>query len=214
MQRLAALILSGILISGPVARAEGEPAGLFDYFVLALSWQSTWCALEGDARNAPECRAGGQRGWVLHGLWPQYENGWPSYCPTGHAPPSRAMTRAMADIMGSAGLAWHQWNKHGRCTGLSALDYFELSRQAFRLVTRPDVFRQLDSAVELPASVVEQAFLKSNPDFSAGMVTITCRNNRIQDARFCLDKQLQPMLCGRGVRRDCVASDALLEPMR
>ncbi len=119
------------LIAAGSAVAEGERAGEFDYYVLSLSWSPTWCALEGDRRGSPQCDADSDFGWVLHGLWPQYENGWPSYCRTGHRNPSRAETAAMADIMGSGGSAWHQWNKHGRCSGLSPDDYFALAREAY-----------------------------------------------------------------------------------
>jgi hypothetical protein len=84
-------------------RAEGERAGDFDYYVLSLSWTPTWCALEGDDRNSPQCDPGQGFGFTLHGLWPQYEDGWPSFCPTALRPPSRGQTGAMADIMGSSG---------------------------------------------------------------------------------------------------------------
>ena len=39
---------------------------------------------------------------------------------TAERDPSRRESQQMADIMGSGGLAWHQWQKHGRCSGLSA----------------------------------------------------------------------------------------------
>lgn len=209
---LVSLTLS--LALATFAKADGEAAGEFDYYVLALSWQSTWCALEGDARGAPECAAGHKRGWVMHGLWPQNEQGWPAYCPTAQHPPSRRMTREMADIMGSAGLAWHQWNKHGRCSGLSAEAYFSLSRRAFAKIERPAVFRELKKPVRLPAKVVEEAFLKDNPDWSAEMITVTCKRDRVQEVRLCLTKKLDPRACGRDVSRDCDLSDALLDPMR
>jgi ribonuclease I len=92
---------------GAAAWAEGERAGDFDYYVLSLSWSSAWCALEGDARDDPQCDAGRGRTFVLHGLWPQYEDGWPSYCRTAERDPGRAMTAAMTDIMGGAGLAFY-----------------------------------------------------------------------------------------------------------
>ena len=74
---VALLMLTGL------AHADGEPAGEFDYYVMALSWSPTWCALEGDRRGSPQCDMDADFGWVLHGLWPQYESGWPSYCRTG-----------------------------------------------------------------------------------------------------------------------------------
>jgi ribonuclease T2 len=194
-------------------RADGERAGEFDYYVLALSWQPTWCSLEGDARGAPECRERG-RGWSLHGLWPQYHRGWPAHCPSAKRPPTRAMTAAMVDIMGSSGLAWYQWKKHGACTGLDPAAYYALSREAYERVVRPDVFRKLDKPVKLPAKVVEQAFLKANPGWEADMLTITCREGRIQEARLCLSKDLEPVPCGQDVVRDCAIKDALFAPVR
>ena len=198
----------------PVAAwAEGERAGEFDYYVLALSWSPTWCALEGAARGSEQCDADRDLGWILHGLWPQYHQGWPSYCPTSERNPSRGDTAAMADIMGTSGLAWHQWNKHGRCSGLSSDDYYALSREAYGGVVRPDVFRRLDEAVKLPARGVEQAFLEANPALEPDMITITCKQGRIQEARICLSRDLSPVPCGRDVVRDCTMSDALFAPI-
>jgi ribonuclease T2 len=115
--------------------------------------------------------------------------------------------------MGSAGLAWHQWKKHGACSGLPAPAYYALSREAYARVTRPEVFRKLSKPVKLPASVVEEAFLKANPGWEADMLTITCRAGRIQEARLCLSRDLTPVPCGREVIRDCQMKDALLAPI-
>ncbi|KAJ54913.1 ribonuclease T [Actibacterium mucosum KCTC 23349] len=200
-----------LLLSATIARAEGERAGDFDYYVLALSWSPTWCAIEGRERGSPQCDA--DHGWVLHGLWPQYEDGWPSYCRTMHRPATRSETGAMVDIMGSSGSAWHQWKKHGVCSGLSAPDFFALSRLAYDQVNRPDVFRKLSKPVKLPARVVEEAFLQANPDWAADMLTITCRDARIQEARLCLTRDMKPRVCGADVRRDCTMQDALFDPI-
>ncbi|ABF65363.1 ribonuclease T2 [Ruegeria sp. TM1040] len=201
------------LVAG-AAQAEGERAGAFDYYVMALSWSPNWCAIEGDAKGSEQCDDRHDYGWTLHGLWPQFHRGWPSYCRTTEAPPTRRQTGEMRDIMGSPGLAWHQWKKHGTCSGLSARDYFALSRQAYDTVTRPEVFRRLDKAVRLPASVVEEAFLKANPSLTADSLTITCRDGFIQEARVCLSRDLDPVPCGRDVIRDCTLSNATFEPVR
>ncbi|MDF9303896.1 ribonuclease T2 [Tritonibacter mobilis] len=201
------------LVAG-AAQAEGERAGAFDYYVMALSWSPNWCAIEGDAKGSEQCDDRHDYGWTLHGLWPQFHRGWPSYCRTTEAPPTRRQTGEMRDIMGSPGLAWHQWKKHGTCSGLSARDYFALSRQAYDTVTRPEVFRRLDKAVTLPASVVEEAFLKANPSLTADSLTITCRDGFIQEARVCLSRDLDPVPCGRDVSRDCTLSNATFEPVR
>ena len=208
---IALALLAGPVLAGP-AHAAGERAGDFDYWVLSLSWSPTWCALEGRDRGSPQCDR--TLGFVLHGLWPQYERGWPSYCRTIHRDPSRAETAAMADIMGDAGSAWHQWRKHGRCSGLSVRDYFALSRRAFDAVTPPPQLPLLVEPVRLPARVVEEAFLAANPGWTPDMVTITCRDGRIQEARVCLTRDLQPRTCGADVIRDCRMTDALLDPVQ
>lgn len=195
------------------AWAEGERAGDFDYYVLSLSWSPTWCALEGEDRGSPQCADGAGYGWVLHGLWPQYERGWPSYCRSSERDPSRRDTAAMADIMGSGGSAWHQWKKHGRCSGLSSDDFFALAREAYGRITRPDVFRRLDRDVKIPASVVEETFLEANEGLRANGITITCKAGRIQEARVCMTRDLELRTCGANVVRDCSMRDALFEAM-
>lgn len=210
MRIVLALVLS--IIAG-LALAKGEKSGEFDYYVMALSWSPNWCALEGDAKGSPQCDTGQDHGWVLHGLWPQYHRGWPSFCPTVKRQPPRSLTKTMADIMGTSGLAWYQWKKHGVCSGLSAADYYALSRDAYQSVVRPPVFRKLDKVIKLPASVVEDAFLKANPTLTRDMVTVTCKARRIQEVRVCLSKGLSPVPCGRDVSRDCSLKDAVLEPI-
>lgn len=211
--RFTALLALCLGLAAPVA-AENDRAGVFDYYVLALSWSPTWCALEGDARGSPQCDASRDHGWVLHGLWPQFHRGWPSNCRTTEPQATRAITVAMADIMGTGGLAWYQWQKHGRCSGLSARAYFALARQAYESVNRPAILRQLDKPVRLPARVIEQAFLEANPKWEPDMLTITCKDDRIQEARLCLSRDLVPVPCGRDVVKDCALGDALFDPVR
>ena len=196
------------------ASAEGEKAGDFDYYVMSLSWSAAWCALEGDSRSDPQCDAGRDLTFVLHGLWPQYDDGWPSFCRTVQRDPTRGETAEMADIMGGAGLAFYQWKKHGRCSGLSARDYYRTARQAFAQVTIPELFAQVDSPLTLPASVIEDAFLEANPDLSREEISITCADGLIQEARICLTPDLEFRRCGDDVIRDCRLKDAVLKPVR
>jgi ribonuclease T2 len=197
-----------------VAKADGEKAGDFDYYVMALSWSSNWCALEGDDRDDPQCDRGRGVTWIVHGLWPQYESGWPAYCRTAERDPSRGQTAAMADIFGGAGSAFYQWKKHGRCAGLPADDYFGTARKAFGSITLPQVFASLRKDIRLPASVVEDAFLEANPGLQRDQITITCSDGMIQEARLCLTKDLQPRRCGDDVIRDCRMKDAVMEAVR
>ncbi len=194
--------------------AQSDTTGTFDYYVLSLSWSPNWCALQGDARGSDQCDERRDHGWILHGLWPQYESGFPDYCQTAERAPSRQMTAGMADIMGTSGLAWHQWKKHGTCAGLSAAQYFDTSREAYARINRPEILRRLSEPVRIAPQVVEQAFLEANPDLHPDQITITCRDGHIQEARICLTRALEPRQCGRDVIRDCSAKNALFTPIR
>jgi ribonuclease T2 len=210
MRWLAALAL----ILAPPALAEGARAGDFDYWVLALSWSPNWCAEADRAETADQCDPDADFGWILHGLWPQYETGWPSYCTDAPAPPSRADTAAMADIMGSAGLAWHSWKKHGSCAGLSAQAYFARARAAYAAIVRPAAFRELTAPARLPAGTVEAAFLAANPGLAPEGVTVTCRDGAIAELRICLTREgLAPRPCGADVARDCTLPGATMAPI-
>jgi len=210
MRHLPAMLVAAMLGGA----AEADTAGDFDYYVLALSWTPNWCAAEGDRRRDDRCRDGAGLGWGLHGLWPQYEKGWPSYCRTSERDPTRAETAAMGQFMGSSGLAWHQWQKHGRCSGLSAQGYFIASARAMGRVKLPPVFDRLDKPVKLPAKVVEDAFLEANPALTRDMVTVTCKDRAVQEVRVCMTRDLVPRRCGADVIRDCTLRDANMSPVR
>ena len=85
--------------------------------------------------------------------------------------------------------------KQGTCTSLSAAENFVLSRRAFEGITRPWIFRKLDNSIILPASVVEGASLKANPELELDMFTIACKQCYIEDVRLCLSRDLLPVPC-------------------
>lgn len=210
--RLLMLALA-MVCAGFAARAEGERAGEFDYYVMSLGWSANWCALEGDGRADPQCGAGLGLTFTLHGLWPQNDYGWPSYCRTAERDPTRNESAVMADIMGGSGLAWYQWKKHGRCAGLSATGYYSTMRRAYGSIVIPDVFSRLHKDITLPASVVEDAFLDANPGLSPDGVVVTCDRGMIQEVRICLTKDLSPRACGADVARSCQGT-ALMDAVR
>ena len=195
------LIIALLSLAAPVF-AKGEQSGDFDYFLVSLSWTPSWCEYEGDARGSDQCNSGQGFGFTLHGLWPQFEEGWPSYCRHNFRQATRAETASMADIMGTSGLAWHQWKKHGTCAGITAEDYFDLSRKAYEKIKRPEIFRQLDREVDILPRVVQEAFIEANPDLSADQIEITCKDGNIQEARICLTKDLEFRQCSE-MRKSC-----------
>ncbi|HRO11274.1 ribonuclease T2 [Amaricoccus sp.] len=185
---------------GLVAMSASAAERPFDYYLLALTWTPSWCAAEGNPGEG-QCDPRRDLGFTVHGLWPQYEAGWPEDCASAEADPSRRETAAMADVMGSGSLAWYQWKKHGRCAGLPARDYFGL-------------IRRLHDALDLPrpgegratAAGLEAAILAANPALSSDGVIVTCRGGRIAEVRICLTPELAPRACGADVLADACRS--------
>ena len=210
---IAAICFGPILLNSP-ARAEGEKAGDFDYYVMSLGWSSNWCALTGDARRDPQCDAGRGLTWTLHGLWPQYERGYPSDCRTVQNDPNRSDSAQMADIMGGAGLAFYEWKKHGRCSGLTAKSYYTTMRKAYKTVVIPPIFAKISKDLHIHASVIEDAFSEANPQIARDQMTVTCARGMIQELRICLTKDLEPRRCGTDTIKDCTLKDAGLEAVR
>ena len=196
------------------ALAQDNRAGAFDYYLLALSWSPSWCALTGDDRGDPQCDAGLGLTFTVHGLWPQYEQGFPADCFSTNPDPSRADTAAMTDIMGGAGLAFYEWKKHGRCSGLAARDYFATLRRARDSITIPPVFAAIDHDITIDPGVIEDAFLKQNSQLDADGLTVTCKQGKIQEVRICLTRALQPRACAADVARDCTLQGAELDAVR
>lgn len=203
-----------LLLPGFPGHAQGDKAGQFDYYVMSLGWSPNWCATTGDARHDPQCDPGRHLTFTLHGLWPQYEQGYPSDCFTESADPSREDTARMADIMGGAGLAFYEWKKHGRCSGLTARAYYKALRDAYRSVTIPPVFAKITKDIRIAAPVIEDAFLESNTNLTADQITVTCTQNRIQEVRICLTRDLSPRACGQDVAQDCTLPRAELDAVR
>jgi ribonuclease T2 len=204
-RRIAAAALAAFACAAGAA-AQDRP-GDFDYYVLALSWSPAWCATEGADRadGAAQCDPRAARGFVVHGLWPQRERGWPQDCRTDAPGPSRRETAAMADIMPSGELAFAQWRKHGRCTGLSGREYLRLTRAAAESVAVPPGLARAGEAAEVDPALVEAAFRAANPGFPPDGVTVTCRDGLLREVRLCMDRALAPRACAPDAARDCRA---------
>jgi ribonuclease T2 len=207
---LALVLVAGAYLFGQ--QADSSERG--DYYLLAISWVPSWCEAEGDARDAASCET--DSGWQVHGLWPQYaEGGWPEYCDSDARDPSRAETRAMADIMGDGGLAWHQWKKHGRCSGLSPEVYFKATRYAFERLTWPVALAEVNRETRTSPETIEALFREANPGYGPDMVIATCRDGNIQELRLCLGPDLSPRNCGDDVlERSCRARQVSIPPQR
>jgi ribonuclease T2 len=196
------------LLAAPLPAAAAED---FDYYLLALSWTPSFCAAEATERDREQCDPARDLGFTVHGLWPQYEDGWPEFCDGRVRDPSRRDTGAMTDIMGSGGLAWYQWQKHGRCTGLPADAYFRATRTAFSALRMPRI-----DETRLSEAEVEAAFLAANPALAPDGVVVTCRDGMVREVRVCLTTDLGPRACGADVLRAACRTrgDLDLPPVR
>lgn len=189
----------------PAMPAAKTPQGSgFDFYVLALSWSPTFCQ-SGEAREGdPQCDAGRPRGFVVHGLWPQNESGFPQFCRNGE--PERvpsAIGRELSAFMPSMGLIGHQWRKHGTCSGLSQKDYFSVLAAAWHRLKMPERYADGRRALDDSPGAVERAFIAANPGLSPGGVAVTCEGRRLDEVRICLTKDLQFRECREVDRRAC-----------
>lgn len=212
MRRLAVLLFA-LLLPFP-AQGEGEEPGRFDFYVLALSWSPSYCASVEPGRSPLQCDSGFPFGFVLHGLWPQYDSGYPSYCDADEPGPSAAVVAGMLDVMPSEGLVRHQWRKHGQCAGIPAEDYFALSRRAFSSIAIPKLFADPEAGLRLSAKEIEAAFLAQNPGLSEEGLSLVCTNKGLKEVRLCLDKDLKHRTCAELERKDCRKRSIAVLPRR
>ena len=194
----------------PVASSgapTGAPstAGNFDFYVLALSWSAGFC--EKVDWSHDQCEPGRGLGFVVHGLWPQYERGYPSDCAGPGNPSSIALERA-AGLYPDQRLARYEWRKHGACTGKSPSDYFSDVGRARAAVTIPEAFaKPKDEQTYAPVDI-ERAFYAANPRLRPGMMTVVCSRGVLSEVRICLSKDLREFrACPEVARRGCRARE-------
>lgn len=199
---------------GPSQVRTAAAGSGFDFYVLALSWSPSYCEAEGQQANRQQCDSGRPYAFVVHGLWPQFELGYPQNCPTGQAEVPNQTLRGLYDLMPSAGLIRHQWKKHGTCSGLSQADYFATLRAARDKVVIPEEFRRLDAFRSIAPTEAETAFLKSNATLPSDGIAVTCDKNYLREVRICLTKELGFRACPEVDRRSCRLDRAVMPPVR
>ena len=179
---------------------QDAQAGQFDYYVLSLSWAPTYCLTHAD--DGAECSNKGY-GFVLHGLWPQYNGGgYPENCATELPLTADAAARGRT-IYPSERLMAHEWQAHGTCSGLSALDYFLLADRATAALQIPSALNAPDSEQFLTAGQIADLFHRANPQMPDGAMTVACSRANMSEIRVCLTKDLAVRACGQGVHNSC-----------
>lgn len=200
--------------AGPTERGKARPGGDgFDFYVLSLSWSPTWCAENDPAGKTMQCDRRRDYRFVVHGLWPQNEKGFPSFCRSQESDRvPDALGRSLFDIIPSMGLIGHQWRKHGTCSGLSQRDYFALVRQARERVRIPETLEKADTRLRMSPGDVEAAMSAANPGLSPQAVAVTCDKGQLDEIRICLTRDLNFRACGEVDRGGCRARDITIPP--
>ena len=200
------------------AQAQQDRPGAFDYYVLALSWSPTYCAGAPDRRDEQQCRPGRGYAFVVHGLWPQYWRGWPSYCPTENRWVPSKQIRAMLDIMPSKRLVIHEWKKHGTCSGLDQRSYFSLTRELFDKMKIPARYLSPNKLVRISPRQLIADFVKTNKGMGRDMLMVDCGNRRgtarLRELRICFTRNGEFMRCGGNEKRQCRAETLIMPPVR
>jgi len=215
---IAAFFLAILLSASAASARERHRAGSFDYFVLSLSWSPSYCASPEGAGNRQQCSPGKRFAFVVHGLWPQYREGWPEYCDARETWVPQELIEQMLEIMPSKALIIHEWKKHGSCAGVSMSDYFRATRLLFERVRIPARYLSPTATVLTTPDQLAADFVKSNRDLTADMLSVQCGNARdrarLAELRVCLDKRGNFSKCGTNESRQCRAATLVMPPVR
>jgi ribonuclease T2 len=214
---LALATLIGMAGAASAQDRRQNAAGEFDFYVLSLSWSPSFCeeASERGSGGRSRVQCGGRPfSFVVHGLWPQYERGFPDYCLRPSPRLDRNIVSSMLDLMPAPGLIFSEWDKHGTCSGLGARVYFDTIRKARSAVKIPPEYLELSAPKTVAPAEIEEAFIRVNPGLSTSAIAVTCDRTRLSEVRICMSKDLQFRACEEIDRRACRRDQVVMPPMR
>jgi ribonuclease T2 len=204
MKPIACLLVATLCACGAAdASSRHHPAasqsGKFDYYVMSLSWSPTFC--ETHSTNA-QCAQ--HPGFVLHGLWPQYQSGgYPQHCATSERLTDDARTLGIA-VYPTEDLMVHEWQTHGTCNGTSALDYFKSAQAAHQGIAVPAALQPGGSVKSMTSQQIASLVRDANPAVTSKSMALVCSNHELSEVRICLSKDdLKPRACGSQVGSSC-----------
>jgi len=155
----------------------------FDYYILALTWSPGFCATHSDPIQCT-----GEEGFVLHGLWPEFEGeGYPASCRSEPLP--EAVRRRYADLYPTPRLIDHQWAKHGTCSGLEPEAYFQLTDRIRRKVVIPAAYAFPRPVAATQLDNVRKAFRQANPAMPADGIRAKASDHQLGEVRICVTRE-------------------------
>ena len=211
-------ILAITVGSAPAQDRRQNESGKFDFYVLTLSWSPSFCEASAERGNtsAAQREQCGDRpfSFVVHGLWPQYERGFPEFCQNPPPRLNRNIVSSMLDLMPSPRLVFHEWDRHGTCSGLSPNAFFETVRRARAAVKIPEAYLDVQKPLTVNPDEVEDAFVKANPGMTRAGISVACDSRRLNEVRICMSRDLKFHDCADVDRRACRRDKLLMPPVR
>src|SRR5215471_6547450 len=211
---LAALWLTVGIAGIAVAqdRRQNHP-GQFDFYLLALSWSPSFCEAAGERGTPPQQQCGARAfPFVVHGLWPQYESGFPEFCQQPAPRLDRNAVASMLDLMPAPRLIFNEWEKHGTCSGLSPHAFLSTVRKARALVKIPDDYLAPAQEITAAPAEVADAFVKANAGLTRASVAVACDAKRLTEVRICIGKDLKFHDCGEVEQHTCRRAQIVMPP--
>ncbi|PNO60784.1 ribonuclease T2 family protein [Aeromonas caviae] len=206
--------LVGSLLWISAAQGKGH-AGEFDYYAMALSWSPEHCAIKPGDRE--QCAR--KLGFVLHGLWPQYQRGYPASCTRKRL--DADMEQQFAGLYPSRFLYRHEWEKHGTCSGLSQEAFHQLASDLRQKVKIPAAYQSPEEPLRKNSFQLKADLSSANEWLAPDNITVACADGGrfLREIYICINKQgTDAVPCSdemqKRERRSCGQPDFLLRSVR
>ena len=206
--------LVGSLLWISAAQGKGY-AGEFDYYAMALSWSPEHCAIKPGDRE--QCAR--KLGFVLHGLWPQYQRGYPASCTRERL--DADMEQQFAGLYPSRFLYRHEWEKHGTCSGLSQEAFHQLASELRQKVKIPADYQSPEEPLRKTSFQLKADLASANEWLAPDNITVACADGGrfLREIYVCINMQgTDAVPCSdemqKRERRSCGQPDFLLRSVR
>ncbi len=188
----------------PSKRIKNTP-GDFDFYVLTLSWSPDYCAAS-NVDDPQQCSLGKKLGFVLHGLWPQYNRGYPADC--SNVPLPKDAQQKFPNLYPSPALYTHEWDKHGTCSGLTSEEYLALEKTLKDSITIPQAYRSPAKAFRTTTDQLKTDFVSANSAVKADALAVQCSGSGryLKELYVCFSREGQPAACSQEIQNDAAHS--------